>query len=312
MTEDIVPSVMDMDTYKKVSLRIDSEWYPYHREEWFSQFDIYSFFDWKESKTRSLVSRKLYHDSEERKPPLLEKKNKVYRLIDDDAEEIDWQSADSNKVIDLGLPFDLHKYVKFFPKTIICVAGEPNSGKTAFLYNVILMNMHTHKITLYNSETSPEQMKERMENFDIEIPSPAPFITKERYENFADVINPDGFSVIDYIDADSDFWSIGAEISRIYKKLQTGIVVCAIQKRENITNFKGQTIRNSSGYGGTTTKKRPSLYVTMTNSIPHKLRIEKAKSWKDSSINPNGMEWTYKLVGGAKFVCVERDYEDEG
>jgi len=299
------------DTYKRVSSRVETDWYPYHKEEWFSQLDIYSFFEWRESETRKLVSRKLFHDSTERKPPLLEKKGKVYRIIDDDAEEMDWQNADSTKVIDIILPFGISEYVKFFPKTIIVVAGEPNAGKTAFLYNVILDNMSRHIITLYNSETSSEQMKDRLSHFDTEIPNPAPFITKERYENFADIINPDGFSVIDYIDADNEFWSIGAEISRIYKKLNKGIVVCAIQKKENYKNFKGQEIRNTTGYGGSLTKKRPALYLTMTSSIPHKLTIEKAKTWAYLTVNPNGMQWTYKLVGGAKFVNIERVGEEE-
>ena len=299
-----------VDVYKQVSSRIDTDWYPYHREEWFSQDDLCRFFEWREADTRQAVSKKLYHESKVKVPPILEKMGKTYRLIDDDAEEMDWQSADTTNVIDISLPFGLERYVKFFPKTIICVAGEPNAGKTAFLYNVIVKNMGKHVITLYNSETGREQMKERFDNFDIQIPCPAPFKTKERYENFADVIDPDGFSVVDYIDADNEFWSIGAELSRLHKKLRTGVVVCAIQKKPGMKNFRGEIISSDMGYGGAPTLKRPALYVSMTESSPHRLKIVKGKSWMDKTLNPNGMMWTYKLVGGAKFVNIERFYED--
>lgn len=296
--------------YKKVSSRIDSDWYPYHTDEWFTHDDVVRFFEWRDQDTKKAVSKKLYHDTAERKHPLLEKQGKAFRLVDEDAEEIDWQAADPTQTIDIALPFGLHDLVKFFPKTIILVAGEPNAGKTSFLNNVIKMNWHKHIITLYNSESSPEEMKERWDNFGEEIPNPPPFKTKRRYENFADIIDPNGFSVIDYIDADNEYWSIGAEISKIHKRLINGICVCAIQKKETAKNFKGETVTTNSGYGGTPTKKRPALYLLMT-SFPNRLIIEKAKTWKDKSVNPNGMAWTYSLIGGAKFINIERDYNSD-
>jgi len=297
-------------TYADVSSRIETDWYPYHEGEYFTHTDICQYFEWREPETKKLVSKKLYHDYKTKDPARLEKNGKTYRIIDDDAPEIDWQAADENKTIDIVLPFDLHKYVKFFPKCVICVAGEPNAGKTAFLYNVVLDNMYKHEITLYNSEGGKEQIKSRMSKFDIDIPNPPPFKTKERYEHFADKIHPDKFSVIDYIDADNEYWTVAQEISSMYRKLKSGIVVCAIQKREAMKNFKGQRVETSYGYGGTPTKKKTDLYVTMSN-FPHRLRIEKGKAWMDETINPNGMQWTYKLVNGATFVSVERDYENE-
>ena len=171
--------------------------------------------------------------------------------------------------------------------------------------------MCNHETTLYNSEGGKEQIKNRMIEFDVDIPSPPPLRTRERYEHFSDIIHPDKFSVIDYIDADNEYWTVAQEISSIYRKLKSGIVVCAIQKREATRNFKGQKVETSSGYGGTPTKKKTDLYVTMSN-FPHRLKIEKGKAWVDKGVNPNGMQWTYKLIGGAKFVNIERDYENEG
>jgi len=300
---------MTDDTYARVSKRIDDEWYPFHRDEWFTLQDICSYFLWNEQNTRKQVTRKLYHDYAERKQPLLDKLGRTYRIIDDIAEDIDWQNADTSKPMDILLPFNLHKYVKLFPKSIVCIAGEPNSGKSAFLFNTLLMNMDKEWV-FYNSETSREQLKERFSYFEDEynIPNPAPFKVKERYDNFADVINPSGYTIIDYIDADSDFFTIGAEISRIHKKLSTGICVCAIQKKPGIKNFKGQIVDSGMGYGGALTMKRPDLYITMTTQ--NILTIKKGKSWVDPKVNPNGMMWKYSLVNGAKFIY-NRYYPDE-
>lgn len=300
--------IEETDSYAAVSRRIEKDWYPLHENEEFTQKDICEFFGWKERATKQCVSHKLYHDYKETKSPVLEKVGKGFRIIDRSLDDIDWQSADSTATLNLLFPFDLHNYVKLFPKSVAVVAGEPNAGKTAFMYNFIVMNMRFHSMTLYNSETSPEQMKERFANFEMEIPTPAPWRTVERYDNFADVIDPDGISVIDYVDCDTDFYMNGAEISRIYKKLRKGFALIGLQKKRNQTTFKGQEIKYDVGYGGDMTLKRPSLYVAMGG---HKLKIVKGKSWVDPAQNPNGMEWSYKLVGGSKFVQVERIFSEE-
>ena len=76
---------MASDIYAQVSSRIDTDWYPYHKEEWFTQRDICDFFEWKESETKKSVSKKLYHESKEKQPPFLRKENKAYYIIDDEA-----------------------------------------------------------------------------------------------------------------------------------------------------------------------------------------------------------------------------------
>ncbi len=294
------------DKYRQVSSRIECDWYPFHEDEEFSQDDICRHFQWNEPDTRHAVSQKLHNDKK-KDPPILEKRGKAYRIIDRECEEIDWQSADGNSVVDIILPFNLQKYVKFFPKSIIIVAGSSNAGKTAWLYNFILMNMHKHIITLYNSETGREQMKERFSLFEQEIPNPAPFRTIERYDNFADIIKPNEISVIDYVDSDSDYYNSVIEISRIYRALK-GVAVIGLQKKSNVKDKWGKVTEYDVGYGGEPTLKRASLYIAMNQG---KLKIVKGKSWADRQINPNGMKFTYKLIDGCKFVNIERDYENE-
>jgi len=286
------------DIYKRVSSRLEIDWYPYHKEILFTQNDVCVHFQWFDPELRQAVSKKLYHDYKERKPPILELNGRGYRVLDTEVEEMDWQHADKTATVDLLLPFDLQQYVKFFPKSVIVIAGVSNAGKTAFLYNFILMNMHKHIITLYNSETSPEQMNDRLSGFDMEIPNPAPFRTIDRYDNFADVIDPDGISVVDYVDNDVEVYNNGLEISRMFHKLRRGVVFAALQKKK----------LEELGYGGNPTLKRAALYLSMN---PNKLKIVKGKSWKDPTVNPNGMMWNFKLINGARFCQIERDYENE-
>ena len=60
----------------------------------------------------------------------LGKRDGVYRLVDDEAPEENWQMADK-RVVELKFPFELEKYVRILPKSLIIVAGSPGAGKTA-------------------------------------------------------------------------------------------------------------------------------------------------------------------------------------
>ena len=288
-----------IDVYKAVSARIEADWYPYHQYEWFTQDYICRHFDWREPPSRQAVSRKLYHDSTEKTAPLLEKKNRTYRIIDRNVEEMDWQSANPENVIKLKFPFGIEQYAKMFPKSVVVVAGSKNAGKTGFLYRTIIMNMNKFNIDLYNSETGSEQMKERLNGFDIEIPQPAPFRTFERYDNFADVIDPTHISVIDYLDLDSEVYMVGAEINKIWQKLTTGIAIIGLQKPPG----------RDLAYGGAYSAKRAVLYIVLDNN---KLKLKYVKNPAQKGVNPNNMQWTFQWDNsGTDFLNIQRSYENE-
>ncbi len=198
-------------------------------------------------------------------------------------------------------------------KATICIQTDDKDGlyiaqdfivshNTAFLYNFILMNMERHLIDLYNSETSPEQMKERFENFEQGIPSPAPWRTFERYDCFADIIDPNRVSVIDYIDFNNEVYRVGEEIEMIFRKENKGICIAAIQKKRDTTDYKGKKIHYELGYGSDMSIKKASLYLSMDIG---KIKIVKAKSWVDHTLNPNGLEWKFKLAKGCDFIITE-------
>ena len=235
----------------------------------------------------------------------------TYRVIDIERQRQNWQSADPSNVVDLKFPFGLEKYVKIFPKSIIIVAGAKDECKTLFLLDFLLKNMyHPLGIDLYNSETGPEQLKERFSNFDIEIPNPAPFNVYERYDNFADCIDPTRISVIDYLDVDSEVYMIGAEINRIFQVLGA-VAVIAIQKPPDaITYIKGikKIIKRDLGYGGAFSAKRAVLYLSLDNRT---LKIVYCKNRGDPTINPRNMRWSFGVNDtGTKFLNVKRLYDD--
>lgn len=237
----------------------------------------------------------------------------AYRKVDTTALIMDWQSADPKNIVSLKFPFGLEQFVKIFPKSILIVAGSKNEGKSLFMYDFTLKNMyHPLGIDLYNSETGREQMKERLDNFDVEIPNPAPFRVFERYDNFADCIDPNRISVIDYLDLDSEVYMVGAEINHIFQKLDKGIAIIALQKPPSQTLYvKGvkKTISRDLAYGGGFTSKRAVLYLSLDSHI---LKIVFCKNKADAKINPNNMRWSFSVNdNGTKFLDIKRYYEQQ-
>ena len=117
------------------------------------------------------------------------KKQGSFRVVEDKADEIDWQGA-TVEPLKVRLPFGLGDIVYIFPKSIIVVAGDFNAGKTAFLYNVVIMNMERFLVDLYDSEMGRYNIQRRFAKFPEPIPNPAPFRTFSRDRDFADVIDP--------------------------------------------------------------------------------------------------------------------------
>ncbi len=234
----------------------------------------------------------------------------AYRKVDTEAKLIDWQAADSTNIVPLRFPFGLEEFARIYPKSIIIVAGSKNAGKTGFMYNFIEMNMSSFLIDLFNSETGPEQMKERFEP--LNIPYPAPFQVYERYDNFADVIHPDHISVIDYLDLNSEVYLVGTEIDAIFRKLNKGVAIIGLQKPPpSVTFFKGvkKVIERDLAYGGGFTAKRSVLYVSMGE---HKLKLVYVKTPAQPTIRPDNMAWTFSFNGnGITFNDVKRYYGEE-
>lgn len=218
------------------------------------------------------------------------KKDGVYRRVEDRCEDIDFLSAPDAE-FNIKYPFDIQNYVITHPGNIIVVAGAPNSGKTAFLLNIVEKNMGKHDIVYFSSELGAIELRDRLSKFKRPLTS-WNFSPKERSSNFADVINPDSINIIDYLELHEDFWKVGGMIKEIFDKLRKGIAIIALQKNH------GQAL----GLGGARSIEKARLYLSMDN---HAIRIEKGKNWANPTLNPNGLEAEYKLVKGCEFIVTK-------
>lgn len=235
-----------------------------------------------------------------------------YRKLDLEAPLIDWRTADSTNIVPLKWPFGIQEYALIYPKNIAIIAGSKQEGKTTFLYEFIKLNMGRFKIDLFNSETGPEQMKDRFIDLGlVDSPGIENLQVYERYDNFADVINPKHVTVIDYLDLNSDFYLAGAEIDAIFRKTNSVVVIGMQIPPATITYAKGvkKVIDRDYAYGGGTTAKRAFIYISMSS---HKLKLKHAKKPAKGNLNPDNMSWSYGFDEHGRFTNIQRYHGEQG
>ena len=218
----------------------------------------------------------------------------TYRRIENECQDIDFMSADVKDELDLSWPLGVHRFVHILPKSIIVVAGSPDTGKTAFMLNLARLNMSRFSINYFSSEMGALEMRNRLGNFDMPLSKwqNGNFTVKERASNFASVIKPDEVNIIDYLELHDNFYAVVQLIADIHTKLKKGIAVIALQKKEGATD----------GRGGEFSKEKARLYMTIDKDYPGAvLKITKAKNWRDIKVNPTGYSCRFKLVGGCEF-----------
>lgn len=223
-------------------------------------------------------------------------KNGHWRKVEGDCLPLNWVNVEA-KELDIKYPLGIERYVRTFPKNIIIIAGSPDSGKTALLLNFIKLNMNKHKINYFSSEMGNMDLRGRLEEFtDVDITGGWKFSAWERSDKFADIIKPDEINVIDFLEITDNFWMIGGMIADIWKKLNTGIAVIAMQKDK----------KQEYGRGGMFSLEKPRLYVTLDPSPPGTIAtIRKGKNWRIKDINPNGLNCKFNLYGGANITMTK-------
>ncbi len=211
----------------------------------------------------------------------------VYTRIEDKVEEINWENCDDT-VVNVQWPFGLEKFYICLPKNIIVVAGSPDAGKTAFCLNFAQLNMERYLINYFSSEMGALELKSRLEKFPIGKSKWKRVKFFERSLNFADVIDPEGINIVDYIEVPEEAWKIVTPINEIFRRLTKGICIIALQK----------PISRDVARGGEGTLDRPRMYLSMGNN---EIKIIKCKNWA-SHINPKRMSLKYKITQGCKFT----------
>jgi hypothetical protein len=208
-------------------------------------------------------------------------------------EEMDWEKAD-DPPLPILWPFDLHKYVASYPRTLSVVAGASNAGKSAFCVQFAYLNMAlAERIRFFNNETGVQLFKKRLEPLGVSVPPP--FKVYKRDDNFQDVIDPDGFNIIDYLQVPQEAYLLTSIVDAIWNKLKTGFCLIALQKPPN----------RDDAFGGFQVRAHAQLYLSMN---ANRLKIVKAKTPVDPAQNPNDWQWTFKLRDGIHFDDPQRYY----
>lgn len=211
----------------------------------------------------------------------------LYRKVEIEAMPVDWVNAPVAEY-PIGWPFSLESFIAFYPANVAVIAGSPNSGKTAFLLDVVKRNMKTHEVHFNTSEMGASETKIRLAlHGDVGL-ADWKFNAWERSSNFVDVIRPDALNIIDYLEVGTEFYTVGVTISGIHEKLKNGVAILAIQK-----NY-GQDLGRGASFG----TEKPRLYLSLDMGT---LKIIKAKNWKGTE-NPNGKQIDFKLIRGWKFI----------
>jgi len=260
---------------------------------WFTYTDMYRDLMLSTAQDRSIARMAVKQMKDAGK---LEPNRKIegkYRVKGQALEKVDWQSADTGKVFDMWLPFDLHKYCDIYPKSIIMFAGEKDSAKSTFAHNIIKNNIRNVKIPqpirLLNSEAGPEEIKARLMNHtDVMIQE----WTHEMYScnrNYADYIIPDGLNIVDYMEVrDGEYAMISDQIRDIHDALEGGVAVIFIQKDA----FK------ELGMGADKSREKARIYCTLNRGDVFNWLIVKTMKLHKLTQSPVGLKIFYKVSDG--------------
>jgi len=228
----------------------------------------------------------------------------VYRRVDSILSELDIIHADPGVFLDIKWPFRLERVIRVMPKELAVIAGATGAGKSAYLLNFCLCNLEKHIIHYFaNTEMTASRIKKRLlDHPQIGGFNMSNFKAYERQEGFADVIKPDGINVIDYLETSSeDPKRVGDDLALIHNKLTDGLAFVAVQKKTNDRDQKGKMREYELGVGGEYTKRKAGIYLTIDHFPDNKLVIRKCRERAHDEINPNGMEWGFKLIRGIYF-----------
>lgn len=219
-----------------------------------------------------------------------------WRPVDKSIEELCWWDGDGKIGDSVLLPLGLNKYCYIPLPSLIIITGRYNAGKTAFCINTVNLNLELweNKLDFYVSEGA-EMMKAKFEALNAYIPKPPPFKMYRRTENFADVINPNNLSVVDYLRVDMNKpYEISNKLFEIFNKLDKGIAIVAMQKPPG---------ERKLAFGGASTAFEPTLYAGMETTSKNAgwLGFEKIKVEKIMDIDPYSLKIHYKVAKGVNF-----------
>jgi hypothetical protein len=221
-------------------------------------------------------------------------KDGCYRRVETDIEPVNFLTASTDE-FSIVWPLEIHKHCVIYPGNIVIVAGSKSAGKTAFLLNIVKLNMRRSEIVYLNSEMGDTEFRKRLELFEDVRLTDWNLKAYHRTSNFSDLITSERKTfIVDFLEVTSDFWKVAQYIQEIHKKLNEGICIIALQKSE----------AKDTGRGGDFSKEKARLYLSL-DYLPeqkiNQIKIIDAKAWRTHE-NPRGKYRRYKLVQGSKYL----------
>lgn len=213
------------------------------------------------------------------------KRSGCYHKINNSSEVIDWEHADLTEV-PMSYPLELEKLFITLKRTVIVVAGVSDAGKTAFLMQCAALNAGRKlPIKYFSSEMGDAELRFRIDRTDIPKEVWKLIDFRERYEDFAEGIDPDAINIIDYIEIFENTYLIGKYIKDVFDKLKNGIAIIAIQKDP----------KKEQGVGSMFSMHKSRLYV---NIDYEQLQIVKCKNKRYMESNIRGQKIKFKINRG--------------
>ena len=238
---------------------------------------------------RMVIHRLIEEKALERTP-----KAGVYRILADSSGWMNLADEGDADFMPLKWPFGLENLVDIPPKGIVVVAGTKDAGKTVFALNAVAKNMNQMPTYYFSSEMGEFALKKRLKNFEWPLDT-WKFKAKEWTANFADVIVPDAFNVVDYLEITDKFWLVAEEIRQIFDKLTTGVAMICLQKAPGAELARGQGFSIEKAH----------MYLSLEvgkKGQPETLTIISGKFWHQEGVNPRGQIIKYKIWNGYKLI----------
>jgi len=223
-----------------------------------------------------------------------------YRKIESACEQMDFINADDEPA-DIWMPLRLSEYVQFHYGNLIVIAGAPNSGKTAFMLNIVKENMlKDWDVHYFTSEMEAGELKLRLKKFPDIALDRWNFKAYRRGGDFQDVIKPgrNSLNVVDFLEVHDEFYIIARRLKEIHDKLKGGIAIVGLQKNPN----------QDTGLGGWRSMEVTRLAIALDWG---RCKIVKAKNWVDPSKNPNNWVISFKLVDGCRIIPGKEGWQRE-
>lgn len=229
------------------------------------------------------------------KNPLIVKNGSGYKVVNDELIPINFKERSGDR-LDLVMPFGIHNYGFLYRKNIMIVSGSKDAGKTAFMLNMVRMNMNRHRVVYWSSEMVGDEFANRLEKAEgIELNDWC-FEAFERSYDFDQVIIPSAVNIIDYLELGGDeaeYYKGVSLVRKIYDRLDDGVAIIACQKNKDAELPKG----------GSGLLEKARIAVSLDQG---KATLNICKNWADGiTSNPRGKQWSYKIVGGINYNSIK-------